>query len=261
VVSGIGNRESGGKEAMSMTLVEVCEPLFQCVCRLNRSARKGVSAEMGPVREEIKAALAECKERAEKAKMAEGYAKAEIILVYFADSMIRAGRFGFAKQWQDLAQEKGQTGGGAGDEDFFDQLDVTLKDPSEDATQRLAVFYTCMGLGFTGWYAGQPEVLRKKMLEVSSRLRGKEGAMAVDADRAARICPEAYEGVNTRDFVRPPAQRLAGVGIVLAGLALTMFAANVTLYLDKRGQMQDSLRALIEKSKPAGGATATGGKP
>jgi hypothetical protein len=118
------------------------------------------------------------------------------------------------------------------------------------------VFYTCLGLGFTGWYTGQPEVLRKKMLEISSRLRGREGG--VDADRSARICPEAYEHVNTADLVQPPARRLVGVGIVLAGLAITMFAANVLLFLDRQQQMRSALRMVTQKQAVAGTAGAAG---
>jgi type IV/VI secretion system ImpK/VasF family protein len=235
-----------------MTLVECCEPLFQTVCRLNRSARKGVGPEMPQVRSEIKGVLAECRARADQNQQAESFAAVEDILLYFVDFMVRASALPFAARWQDLAQEKGRM---AGDEDFFDRLDATLRDASDAATERLAVFYICMGLGFTGWYAGQPDVLRKKMLELSSRLRGR-----MDADRSARICPEAYEHVNTRDMVQPPAQKLVGVAIVLAGIALTMFAANIALYLDKQGSMKASLKALTDKqAQLVGPAGAKGG--
>jgi type VI secretion system protein ImpK len=234
-----------------MTLVECCEPLFQCVCRLNRSARKGVSPEMPQARSELKGVLSECRARSVQNQQTENYEKVEIILLYFADFMVRSSALSFARQWQDMAQEKGQS---AGDEDFFDQLDNTLRDPSDGATDRLSVFYTCMGLGFTGWYAGQPDVLRKKMLECSSRLRGQ-----MDADRSARICPEAYEHVNTADLVQPPARKVAGVGIVLVGLAITMFAANIALYLDRQDRLKSSLRALTEKQAAATGTSASAG--
>lgn len=237
-----------------MTLVECCEPLFQYVCRLNRSARKGVSPEMGQVRSEIKTALSECRTRATASRLTEQYDKSEIILLYFTDFMVRESKLAFAKQWQDLAQERGKMGG---DEDFYDQLDETLKDPSEAATQRLGIFYTCLGLGFTGWYTGQPEFLKKKQLEISSRLRG-----LMDADRSSRICPESYENVNTSDLVQPPAKKLVGVGIVLVGLALTLLAGNVALYLDKQGRMKNALNALTDKQKQfqPGAGTSGGAK-
>lgn len=224
-----------------MTLVEVCEPLFQYVCRINRSARKGSSPEIAQVKAEIKTLLAECKARAQSNRLAEPYDKIEITLLYFVDFMVRESKLSFAKQWQDLAHERNKL---AGDEDFFDQLDETLKDPSESATERLGVFYTCMGLGFTGWYTGQPDFLRRKMSEVSSRLRG-----LMDADRSAKICPESYEHVNTADLVQPPSRKLVGVAIVLLGLGITLAAANVVLYLDKRGVLTSALKDLRVKQE------------
>ena len=47
-----------------MTLLELCEPLFQYVCRLNRSARKGGSYEPTRVRAEIDALFEEAKAKA-----------------------------------------------------------------------------------------------------------------------------------------------------------------------------------------------------
>lgn len=235
-----------------MPLVECCEPLFQYVCRLNRSARKGVSPEMAQVKADIKGLLADCKSKAAANRLGDAYDKVEIILLYFIDFMVRESKLTFAKQWRDLAHERNKL---AGDEDFFDELDQTLKDPSDSATERLGVYYTCLGLGFTGWYTGQPEYLRKKQLEVASRLRGM-----MDADRSAKICPESYENVNTADLVQPPARTLVAVAIVLVGLMATLFAANVALYLDKQGKMKDALGALMKKqseivgdSKPAKG--------
>lgn len=235
-----------------MTLVECCEPLFQYVCRLNRSARKGVSPEMAQVKADLKGLLAECKAKAAANRLGDAFDKVEIILLYFIDFMVRESKLTFARQWRDLAHERNKL---AGDEDFFDELDQTLKDPSDNATERLGVYYTCLGLGFTGWYTGQPEYLRKKQLEVASRLRGM-----MDADRSAKICPESYENVNTSDLVQPPARTLVAVAIVLIGLTATLFAANVALYLDKQGRMKDALGALMKKqteivgeSKPAKG--------
>ena len=219
-----------------MTLAECCEPVFQSVCRLNRSARKGVSPEMDQARTELQSALAESRSRAEGAGHAAAFVRVEIILLYFVDFMVRQSKLSFASQWSDLARERGRLGG---DEDFFDQLDETLKDKSDEARECLGVYYSCIGLGFTGWYTGQGDFLRKKMQEVSSRLRGM-----MDADRSARICPESYEHVNTADLVQPPSRSLAGVVIVAVGLAITLLAANIALYLDKRAGMSRAFRDL-----------------
>ncbi len=102
-----------------------------------------------------------------------------------------------------------------------------------------------MGLGFSGWYQGQPEYLRKKSLEVSARIRPY-----MDADSSARICPEAYEHVNTSDLVEPPGKRLVLVMIALVGLAAVVFVANIVAYRDSRGKLADALDEI--RNSPAG---------
>jgi type IV/VI secretion system ImpK/VasF family protein len=240
-----------------MTLVELCEPLFQHVCRLSRGARKGVSPDPGQARAEISSLFGDLRARAASTPgLAEPYEKIEIVLMYFVDSMIRESRLSFARQWQELAHEKNKL---AGDEDFFDELDRTLAEPDSDSVrQRLAVFYTCLGLGFTGWYTGNHEHLRKKMNELASRLRGM-----MDADKASRVCPEAYENVNTADLVEPPARKLVGVGILIGGLAIAVFAANVVLFLENKKLLTGAVAEVIrqaETGRPVGDGATSGGE-
>jgi type VI protein secretion system component VasF len=135
-------------------------------------------------------------------------------------------------------------------------LDETLKEPGDAAAERLVIYYVCIGLGFTGWYTGQPEYLRKKMLEISSRIRH-----VMDSDQVSKICPEAYEHVNTANLVEPPGRRLVGVGIVVVGLLLVVFAANVSLYLHSKRQMTAALDGIVEavRGKQAAKAGEGGG--
>lgn len=229
-----------------MTLPQACEPLFQWACRLNRSIRKGVAPGAAQARDEAVAVLAEVRARAEQAGLAEAFARAEPVLLYFADFTARA--LPDAARWPSLAQERGLDGG---DEDFFDRLDETLRDTSAPATEQIAVFYTCMGLGFSGWYTGQPDVLRRKMQECAARLRPQ-----IDADPTARVTPEAYEHVNTADLTEPPARRLGALLIVAAGLALTLLVANAVAYIQKRAELKTSLDVIIraaESDAPQGG--------
>jgi type VI secretion system protein ImpK len=234
-----------------MTLLELCEPLFQYVCRLNRSVRKGVRPGVAQVRSELQAILADMKGRAAADRgLAVAYDRVRLPLVFFADFMVRdCGAFG--RDWRDLANDETPPELG-GDEKFFDLLDEALKESGEAAAERLAVFYTCIGLGMTGWYQGQPEFLRKKMLEISSRIRG-----LAETDEAARICPEAYEHVNTADLVQPPGSKMIGIGIALVGLLLVVFAANVAAFLDMRSQLREALRAVEQPA--AGSARADAG--
>lgn len=225
-----------------MNLVELCEPLFQYICRLSRGARKGVSPDLAQVRGDIKGIFSEMSTKARGTPgLSEQYEKIEIVLMYFVDFMIKESRLAFARNWQELAHEKNKL---AGDEDFFDELDKTLAESDTDSSrQRLGVFYTCLGLGFTGWYTGNPEHLRRKMNEIAAKIRGM-----IDADKAARVCPEAYENVNTADLVEPPAKKLIGVGILIGGLALALFAANVKLYWDSKSLLKRSLTEIIQQA-------------
>lgn len=223
-----------------MTLLELCEPLFQYVCRLNRSARKGGSYEPTRVRAEIDALFEETKAKAAAdPNLTAQYDKVLMPLVFLVDFMIKESALPFARQWKEIAYEYNEL---AGDEKFFDLLDETLADPSQAATERLAIYYTCMGLGFTGWYTGQPEYLRKKQLEISARIR-----TMMDVDQAQRICPEAYEHVDTSDLIQPPGMKLLGIFLALVGMTIVMFVANFFLFRTTSSDLQEALRRIIRR--------------
>lgn len=235
-----------------LRLHELCEPLFQYACRLNRSARKNVGLEPNLVRTDIQALFSDMRSRAAQEQgLADQFAKVELPLIYFVDFMVKESSLSFAHQWRELAHDQGKM---AGDEEFFDLLDETLRDPSEAATQRLAVFYTCLGLGFTGFYTGQPEYLCKKMMEIQARIRG-----FVDVDATGRICPDAYEHVDSRPLDLPPLRNLAWLVVVLVAALLGMLVTNVVLYKQSVGSMESALKSIegqLERM-PAPGESGT----
>ena len=191
-----------------MTPLELSEPLFQYVCRVNRSARKGGVYAEDQVRAEVRAILADIKAKADTDPDLAGQfdprkGRLLLVLMFFVDFMVRNSSLSFAREWGDLAAEEGEPDG---DRRFFQMMDETLADRSEAATQRLAVYYTCLGLGFSGSHTGEAKFLRQKMLELSARLRSLIGS-----DAATRVCPEAYENVNTDNLVQPPSSSLVGV--------------------------------------------------
>jgi type VI protein secretion system component VasF len=232
-----------------MTLLELSEPLFQYICRLNRSARKGGNYELAQVQAEIRGFLADARNKALSANLAEAWGKVELPLIFFCDFMIKESPLPWAHEWKELAFERHEM---AGDEKFFDLLEETLKDKSAGANDRLSVFYTCIGLGFTGWYTGQGDYLRRKMKEIAARLQAA-GQFA----EAVRICPDAYEQVDTRDLVEPPGTKLIGIGIALLGLVLVLFFTYAFLYHDSAEKLQDALRTVVDKSKVAVAANSS----
>lgn len=221
-------------------LLELCEDLLQYVCLLNRSGRKGGSFEPARVRADIDQRFERMKKEAsQEPALVSQYDKIEMPLIFFVDFMIKESDLPFAGEWKEIAYERNEL---AGDEKFFELLEETQDDPSQAATERLAVFYTCLGLGFTGWYAGQPEVLRKKQLELSARIR-----KMMDVDDVGRICPEAYEHVNTSDLIQPPGMKLLGIFIALIGMIVVMFVANFFLFRTTAADLQEALRAIIQR--------------
>jgi type VI protein secretion system component VasF len=225
-----------------MRLADLCEPLFQYACLLSRSARQGATRSIGQIRSELDGIFDDMRTRAAAdPKLKAAFERVELILMIFVDWTIKESGPKFGEEWPSLALERGQENG---EEYFFDALDDALRDSSGQAVEALTVFYTCVGLGFTGWYAGQPEHLRKRQREIAARLR-----IVADADRATRIVPEAYEHVDTSNLIESPKTSLVGIGIALIGLTAVLFAANWFTY---RTSARDLERALdnITKSAP-----------
>ena len=252
-----------------MTLIELAEPIFQQICRLNRLARLAGGAKAGNtsffvkeaamtprggnlnleytvVRSEVKALMEDFLHRAGgDVRLAAQAQKMELPLLFFIDSMIAESSLPFAAQWNQnrLAYERNEL---AGDEKFFDLLDETMKDSGEEASERLAIYYTCLGLGFTGIYFRQPEFLRKTILTIAPRIR-----KALENDENARICPDSYEGVDTRDLIQPPGRRVALVGMIFLCLTLATIVTYVILYRQASQNLSSALINIEEQDLSA----------
>jgi len=199
---------------------------------------------MDQVRNEIKRIFEVIRaESLNNAELTGQYEKIELPLLFFVDFVIKESKLAFAYDWYELGRERNEL---AGDEKFFDLLDENLVDSSDSATERLVIFYTCIGLGFTGVYAGQPESIQRLMSKISARISGM-----MDADEKSYICPEAYENVDDRDFVEPPGTKLVGIGITLIGLIIVWSIAYFFLLKWTLDDVTNSLDTIIEHEKSA----------
>jgi type VI protein secretion system component VasF len=199
---------------------------------------------MDQVRNEIKRIFEVMRaESLNNAGLTTQYEKIELPLIFFVDFVIKESKLTFAYDWYELGRERNEL---AGDEKFFDLLDENLVDSSDAATERLVIFYTCIGLGFTGVYAGQPESIQRLMSKISARISGM-----MDADEKSYICPEAYEKVDDRDFVEPPSTKLVGIGITLIGLIIVWSIAYFCLLKWTLDDVTTSLDTIIEHEKSA----------
>ena len=226
------------------SLVDICEPLFQYVCMLNRIARNpgGESMAYDALRKVIDGMFKEMEEYvADDLRLEAQFGKVKMALIFFVDSMIAESRLSLAPTWNKrrIAYEMDEL---AGDEKFFDLLDETLKETGREAEERLAIYYTCLGLGFTGWYTGQNEYLRKKMLDVGQRVPRE----LLDTQHTAKVCPEAYDYLDTRNLVEPPGLKLATIGVVFAGCLLIAMAVNFYLFYDATTGLSTSLKEILK---------------
>ncbi len=245
-----------------MTLLELVEPLFQYVCRLNRVARKSgttptgassgdtaffskgarsISLDYSVVRNEIKALFEEMQQKAgSDFRLSSQLKKIELPLMFFVDSLISESGLPFAGQWNQnrLAYERNEL---AGDEKFFDLVEEDLKDQSDEASERLAVFYTCLGLGFVGIHFRQPELLQRTTFSIAPRIK-----RWLDADEMAKICPDAYEGVDTRDLTEPPSRKILVVSLIFVCLTAAALVAYCWLYFSSRQELTSSFKAIEE---------------
>jgi hypothetical protein len=69
----------------------------------------------------------------------------------------------------------------------------------------------------------------------------------MDADEKAYVCPEAYENVDSRDFVEPPGAKLIGIGIALIGLIIVCSITYLLLFITTSGKLKDALDVIINK--------------
>ena len=221
-------------------LLDLYEELFQYVCRLNRAAKTSAQPEFARVRAEIKDLLAGVlRNAAAEVRLLNQAKRLELPIIFCLDYLLCTSRLKFAQQWAEnrLAKERNEL---AGDERFFDLLDEDLKDPSEDAAERLAIYYVCLGLGFTGMYQGQPEQIRRYAEQIYPRI-----SPWVDRDPRTKISEEAYQFTDTRVLTEPPSNKIILVAIAFVFLSLSALVIFYALYADAVSQLKHAVDVIV----------------
>lgn len=228
-----------------MKLLELYEGLFQYICRLNRAAKGQTHPDYSRVRSEIKGLFEDINRAAVSDPALSNQAKQlEEPMIFFVDNMIATSRLNFAAQWASkrLAAERNEL---AGDERFFvDFLEKDLVNTSPDAAERLAVYYVCLGLGFSGMYQGQPEQIRRYMDQIFPRIR-----QWMDSERS-KITEQAYLCTDTRELTQPPNDKIALVAVAFVFLILCVFAICYGLFYKASSDLTDSVNQIIHQANP-----------
>jgi type VI protein secretion system component VasF len=237
-----------------MTLQQLVEPLFQYLCRLNRAHRAGAAADRDLTRRELTELFEQMRRQAARDPvLQESFRQMELPLLFFVDFTIAYSGLPFARDWRRdenrLAYSVGERGG---DEKFLDLLDKALKPGSNVSPEQIAVYYTCMGLGFTGQPPLSGPELQMKMLQLAGRLRG-----SMDADVHSRVAPDAYHA-DTAPYARPPGSAFLKLAMLLVGLVLVLLVANIVLWRDSVRDLRDCILRVSEHAPQAETDSARG---
>jgi len=220
-----------------MKLLDLYEDLFQYICRLNRASKAEGQLEYARVRSEIETILSEITRNASSdVRLLNQVKKLELPIVFFVDNVLCTSRLKFASMWAEDRMAVRRHNELAGDERFFDFLEQDLTDTSEEAAERLAVFYVCFGLGFMGMYQGRPDQIRKYVEQIFPRIR-----QWMDVDPKTKISEEAYRCTDTRVLTEPPSNKIVLVALVFVFLALASLAIYYGLYASASRQLSASI--------------------
>jgi type IV/VI secretion system ImpK/VasF family protein len=224
-----------------MQLVQLCEPAFQYICKINRIGSKG-HLDYQLVRAEVNEILTAIAQTAGMDRvLAATYEKIKLPLLFFMDSMIVESGIKCASEWDAnrMAYDHNEL---SGDESFYDDLDRVLAGADPDKSELLSFFYVCLGLGFTGIYFSQPETVRDYISRMEPHLRG-----FLESDLHQRIVPDAYRFTNTSNLIAAPAPKIFGILIGFIGVALAVFIGVIFLYLNASSELAESVTEIDQK--------------
>ncbi len=229
-----------------MKLLELYEDLFQYLCLLNRmaDAKPQAQPEYARARAEIKGILEDIKRTAgSDARLMNQANRLELPVLFFVDNIICTSRLKFAQQWAESRLAKERKNELAGDERFFDFVQEDLKDTSEEAVERLAVYCACFGLGFTGMYVTQPDQVRSLVEQIFPRIR-----QWTDSDRS-KISEEAYKHTDTRVLTTPPNNKIILVAICFVFLSLCVLALYYGLYIKASSDLTTAIQQIANNTR------------
>ncbi len=240
-----------------MTLLDACEPIFRRVCELNRAARKGGNTPDYPtLRREILGLI----ETARNTIMADPdldrfWGQIEMPLLFFIDSMISESQLPVAAAWNQkrLAYDYKEL---AGDQKFFDLLETTLHDNGSDASILLGFYYTCIGLGFTGYLGDNPEPLRARMIQMLPRIDP-----GLRAERQQKLCPDTYAGIDTRELLGQKPVSARTLWLIFLLLCAVLVGLTAVLYREAAAPLLNNLRIILQHEIPSDSKPSEGVNP
>lgn len=162
-------------------------------------------------------------------------------LVYLADEiLLNSGWAGEAAWERDLLETRVFGTQHAG-QDFFDRLDRAM---NQDDIELLEIYFKCICLGFRGRLVKQPVVLAEIRRNLFRRLK-------TAPIEGARFCPEAYESIDDRDFMKLPAVATARILIALVAVLIAIYTVAVMKFQEQFRDLRESADAYVA-GRPSG---------
>ena len=219
-----------------MTLLELTEPLFAFVCKLNRIGRKNLSYSGDVACVEITNLFDQMRERATDVPgLRAQFEEMELALRAFVDVSIQRSNLPFADDWRPISWDLPE--GAAFEDGFFHELEKTLDERGKEARERMAVFYTCLGLGFTSD--------RRTLEQIDDyQKRLAANVVAPGASAESRISSPDDHRPDTRVLWVKLGMPLSIVAAtVLIGL-IALYIANVVIYKQGLSDLSKSLNSI-----------------
>lgn len=224
-----------------MTLTELCEPFIQDVAELMRSTEDPLERNPTVVRNRLLDRLKELRETADQqndARLKDEFERIRPVLAFFADDVINNSTLPFAAEWKDnrLLAAEPDIDIRDGRKRFFLDLDATLREPPGPASQRLAVFQSCLGLGYAGEHLERTDRLQQYAADVLRRLDANVASPSLEE----KISPQAYTK-DAKKYYVPVRERVLLISVVCTVLFLAVVAIYIWLYVTGQATIEETL--------------------
>lgn len=235
-------------------LLDHLQPLFLYVCEQHRLAKEGGKTAIAyeTVKQTVLEKLAVVDQAAKQDPVLRQHLdKLKEPIFWYLDSTFGSpdNAFPFRQKWNDQRlADYGEDGNLSGDDAFFDQLNKELEnDPrDESSNERLAFYYTALGLGFTGRYFKRNPDHRKELKSYMQRLYPRV-ARYVDTDASGKITPESYRFTDKRDFVAPSRDRPMIFFAAFLLLFGSLLFGYIYWYMEKTAPLREAIERLQQK--------------
>lgn len=251
-----------------MRLIDLCDPIFELVCRVNRIGRRKGELTYADLRSDVVGVFLNTVALAkEEGELENKFKLVQKPLIYFVDSMIAESGIGCAAEWdanrlahykkeeegsEITGQEKdfrdylesvfGENGDYGGDQAFFEHSDKALVDGDIDV---IMVFYCCLGLGFEGFYSVMPRG-KEKLRDELGKFAAKLKEASVNLDLQQKVTPDAYQYTDRTNLTVTAAPAMWGFVAVAVALAVFVVVVSGVIYNQVSSDLRESVKRVNE---------------